>query len=76
MNSPYKYQLDDMIDQDVTIDRDGAPPVKGRVSEVEEGGCTIAVDTKDYETSNFVFIAFEHIRGIGHEGADAHKIGK
>jgi hypothetical protein len=68
MNSPYKYKLVGLERQEVTIHRDGAADVTGKVEDAGEDGCTIAVPPtaeEDKRSVTYVFIAYEHIRGIG-----------
>lgn len=76
MISPYKAVLVDEEGRNITIDRDGAMSVTGRLDEVTDYGCIIAAIGPDTESSNFIFIAFENIRGVGRDDHDPKKIGK
>lgn len=70
MNSSYKYRLEKLQGKEVTIHRAGAPDVTGEVVKVEEAGCEIKQAGSRADSANFVFIAYEDIRGIAHEDWD------
>jgi hypothetical protein len=74
VNSPYKYYLekifDQRSDQQVVVQRDGAVDLKGKIEQVAEDGCTIAQPGSSAGAIFYVFVAYEDIRGIGHEDWD------
>lgn len=78
MISPYKQELEEFLGNNVTItiDRDGAPALQGEISELTDFGCRVATKGCHDESSMFVFVAYKHIRGVGHEKWDPNKIRK
>ena len=72
MNSPYKKRLEKLKDQHVVVWRANTSDVCGMLSEVSEDGCVVdnsnAVSSRGMVLK--VFVAYEDIRGVGHEGPD------
>lgn len=65
MNSPYKYRLEKLQDQEVIIHRANTSDLKGKVAEVEEDGCLIQQDGPTSDSVIDTFVAYEDIRGVG-----------
>ena len=67
VNSPYKYKLEDFEQgKEVVIDRADATSLKGKLLKVLEDGCVVGVLSPETDESLLeVFVAYEHIRGVG-----------
>lgn len=72
MTSPYKKHLLSFkgMRNVITIDRDGATSVTGRVIEVEDDSCVIESAGAQAGTVTNTFIAYEDIRGVSQVEAD------
>lgn len=70
MNSPYKKRLEELKNCDAVIHRANAEDLKGKVLEVDDGGCYVATEGSDSEHVLNVFVAYEDIRGVGAEDWD------
>ncbi len=66
MISPYKEHLKQFegLDNIVTIERNGAPDLTGKVEEVTDFGCTIVDYAGDGNSIVTTFVAYEDIRGV------------
>ena len=74
MNSPYKYHLEDLRDQEVTIHRANASELTGVVTDIQDAGCIIKQPADVEQGCAFVFIAYEDIRGIARTVWDVEKL--
>ena len=54
----------------------GPPEDEIRLAELDDGGCTIAIDVRQDDASLFLFIAYSDVRGVGRVSWDPQKIGK
>lgn len=78
MHNPYKYYLDTFLDSDggmpdrpLSIDRNGASTVTGKLVEMDEMGCKIkhSVDFEN-QSADETYIAYKDIRGVKHTAWD------
>ena len=75
MNSPYKYHLERLTGQTVTIDRNGASSVKGSLHEILEAGCVIKQPIDGEEVADYTFVAYGDMRGVTTRDHDYSQIG-
>lgn len=70
MNSPYKYRLDQIFNnnpmQEIVITRADALDLIGKISVAEEDGVTIVSPHENPEAGVFTFVAYGDIRGVGY----------
>lgn len=62
-------------EEEVTIDRDGAPSLTGQVESVDESGLTLKA-ISGTERASFTLIEFTNIRGVTTTGWDMDAIVK
>ncbi|MDO8496617.1 MAG: hypothetical protein Q7S43_04200 [bacterium] len=75
MNSPYKKRLEDLMGQNVVVYRADTSDVYGKLSEVDEDGCVVNnPNASSPGTVLAIFVAYEDIRGVGHEIPDYDNI--
>lgn len=65
MKDSYQKRLEELKDQEVILHRADASELKGKVHEVDDDGCCIAVKGDTVDTLTIVFVALKDIRGIG-----------
>jgi len=75
MTSPYKAVLKGLEGKMITLDRDGAPSLKGNLIEIDEDGCFINQEVSNPELVVRTFVAFDDLRGVGSEDWNPDAIG-
>lgn len=69
-DDPYRKQLSDLENEEVVLHRAGAPDLHGKVAEIQDDGCVIAIKGKDHERILNVFVAYRDLRGVSKEEWD------
>lgn len=65
MPNPYKARLLDLAGAEAIVHRAGATDLRGKIADVQERGCIIAVKSENPERVQSIFVAFRDIRGVG-----------